>query len=104
MANASTFTGIVVTGAQGTGIFLFRFRFRLARPLFSEPPSEPAPSYDCPATPLPTSIKGTVEQEGCTEADRLLGAIVNVARHEPPNKTALRVLCTRFSREHALDF
>jgi hypothetical protein len=36
--------------------------------------------------------------------NRLLGAIVNVARHEPPNVAALRTLCVRFSREHALDF
>jgi hypothetical protein len=48
--------------------------------------------------------KGTVEQDGPTQADILLQAIVLVARRDPPNHAALRTLCVRFSREHALDF
>lgn len=61
------------------------------------PPEPPQPAADA-------SQRLARGKEGCTEADRLLGAIVNVARLDPPNFAAMRVLCSRFSREHRLDF
>ena len=66
--------------------------------------------------PIPTPItrpelremapRGTIEQNGITEADRLLAVIVLVARKEqtPATKGALRKLIARFSSEYSLDF
>jgi hypothetical protein len=65
----------------------------LPRPLFSEPP-------------LRTSIKGTVEQDGPTQSEILLQAIVLEARKEqtPVTKAAMRNLIAKFSCECGLDF
>jgi hypothetical protein len=60
------------------------------------------------AAPAPREIaaKGTIEQNGITEADRLLAAIVLVARKEQTlaTKGALRNLIAKFSCEYGLDF
>jgi hypothetical protein len=48
--------------------------------------------------------KGRKQQDGITEADRLLGAIVLVARREPPNRAALRFLIAKFNNECGLGF
>jgi hypothetical protein len=73
-------------------------------PVIVVPVPEPvAPPVRRPE-PRRTSIKGTVEQEGCTEAERLLQAIITASRKENPNRAALRTLCVRFSREFSLDF
>jgi hypothetical protein len=57
-------------------------------------------------SPEPRAIapKGTIEQNGITEADRLLAAIVLVARKEqtPATKGALRNLIAKFSCECGL--
>jgi|SRR5580692_9781575 hypothetical protein len=81
------------------------------RPLISEPEPvivvpmpEPQPIDNRPAESREFAPRGFPEQDGCTEADRLLGAIVNVARHEPPNRAALRNLIMKFSSEFSLDF
>ena len=78
------------------------------------PPEEilPRPINESIPTPITSSEpreiapKGTIEQNGITEADRLLGAIVVVARKEqtPATKGALRNLIARFSCEYGLGF
>jgi hypothetical protein len=62
------------------------------------PPEPPEPRID------PIMPKGSKQQNGVTEADRLLGAIVLVARREPPNRGALRFLIRKFSNECGLGF
>jgi hypothetical protein len=68
------------------------------RPRPIEPVAAPATREIAP--------KGTIEQNGITEADRLLAAIVLVARKEqtPATKGALRKLIAKFSCECGLDF
>ncbi len=51
--------------------------------------------------------KGMRESDGVTESDRLLQAIIVLARREPPTiatRIALRSLIVKCSREIALDF
>lgn len=59
-----------------------------------------------PLKPREIAPKGTIEQNGITEADRLLGAIVLVARKEqtPATRGALRNLIAKFSCEYGLGF
>jgi hypothetical protein len=68
------------------------------------PLPESTPAVIVPPVPRDIAPKGVAEQDGCTEADRLLGAIVLVARREHQNKGALRNLITKFSSEYSLDF
>ncbi len=60
----------------------------------------------CPLKPREIAPKGTIEQNGITEADRLLQAIVLVARKEqtPATKGALRNLIAKFNCECGLGF
>jgi hypothetical protein len=55
-----------------------------------------------PAMPLETSIKATVEQDGQTQSELLLQAIICASRKATPNRANL--VSVRFTREHALDF
>ncbi len=59
-----------------------------------------------PLKPREIGAKGTVEQNGITEADRLLAAIVILARKEqtPATKGELRNLIAKFSCECGLEF
>jgi len=60
-----------------------------------------------PATPRPTSIKGTVEREGPTQSEILLTAVTIVARREPQTEVtrgAMRDLIRRHSVECGLGF
>jgi hypothetical protein len=70
--------------------------------------SIPAPVIAAPTAPEPREIapKGTIERNGITEADRLLTAIVILARKEqtPTTKGALRNLIAKFSCERGLGF
>jgi hypothetical protein len=79
----------------------------LPRPL-SEPAIIPEPEPVAPpvqpSPPLPSLIKGIPEKNGPTQSEILLQAIITASRKETPNRGALRTLCVRFSREHALDF
>lgn len=56
--------------------------------------------------PDPIMPKGSKQQNGITEADRLLAAIVLLARREqtPATRGALRNLIAKFSCECGLDF
>jgi hypothetical protein len=56
--------------------------------------------------PREIAPKGSVEQDGPTQADILLEAIVLVARkpQTPATRAALRSLIARFSCEFGLDF
>jgi|HubBroStandDraft_6_1064221.scaffolds.fasta_scaffold1250850_1 hypothetical protein len=76
------------------------------RPLEASIPPAPEPITPSVVLPEPSAIapRHIFEKDGCTEADRLLQAIITASRKENPNHGALRVLCSRFSREHALDF
>jgi hypothetical protein len=77
------------------------------RPISPIPEPIPTPIVvpEPPITqPDPIMLKGSKQHDGITEADRLLGAIIVASRREPPNRAALRTLCVRFTREHALDF
>ena len=59
-----------------------------------------------PIQPRPLAPKGQQEQDGPTQADVLLQAIV-VTAGKPQTvatKTALRVLISRFNCEYGLDF
>ena len=83
------------------------------RPLFCADEILPRPINESIPTPItspkPREIapKGTIEQNGVTEADRLLAAITIVARREPQTpvtRAAMRNLIAKFSSEHGLDF
>jgi hypothetical protein len=50
------------------------------------------------------TAKGNAEHNGPSECDVLLQCIIVLARREPVNRAALRTLCVRFTREHALTF
>ncbi len=73
---------------------------------------EPRPLFDVediqprPLKPRQIAPRGVAEKDGITEADRLLTAIVLVARKEqtPATKGALRNLIAKFSCEYGLDF
>ena len=81
----------------------------LETPILPRPINQPTPvPIVVPEPPKlqpdPIMIKGNKHHDGITEADRLLAAIVLVAQRDPLNRAALRTLCVRFTREHALDF
>jgi hypothetical protein len=59
-----------------------------------------------PIAPRPVSVKGAREWDGVTESDRLLKAIVHLARKPETLQTriALRRLVVRTAREISLDF
>jgi hypothetical protein len=82
----------------------FSIEPRPLQEILPRPINESIPTPITSPEPREIAPKGTVEQNGITESDRLLGAIILVARREPPNRAALRTLCVRFTREHALDF
>lgn len=54
--------------------------------------------------PITTDDPNLEPEDGPTQSDVLLQAIVIVARKEPPNKAALRNLIAKFSCEYGLDF
>ena len=71
------------------------------RPVFTTEEIQPRP-----LKPREIAPKGTIEQNGPTEAGRLLAAIVLLARKEqtPATKGALRNLIAKFSCECGLGF
>jgi hypothetical protein len=78
------------------------------RPIFPAeevpPLPESSPSVIVPPEPRPIAPRGIAEKDGPTQSELLLQAIITASRKETPNRGVLRVLCSRFSREHALDF
>jgi hypothetical protein len=80
------------------------------RPLEAEilprPINESIPTPITSPEPREIAPKGTIEQNGIREADRLLTAIVIVARKDqtPATRGALRNLIAKFSCEYGLDF
>jgi hypothetical protein len=80
----------------------------LPRPLGAPIPPLPesTPVVIVPPEPREITPRGIPEKDGITEADRLLTAIVLVARKEqtPSTKGALRNLIAKFSCECGLDF
>ena len=80
------------------------------RPLEAEilprPINETIPTPITSPEPRGIAPKGVIEHDGITEADRLLAAIVLVARKQQTSATrgALRNLIARFSSEYSLDF
>lgn len=78
----------------------------LEAPILPRPVNQPIPTPITHPEPRAIAPKGVAEKDGITEADRLLGAIVLVARKEqtPATKGALRSLIAKFSCEYGLDF